>query len=141
MWSSEWRNVEGVRVGVVVPAGMNEEACYKRIETALQLINRTVPYRAARLRRDMRGILCFGTGRDASLGAYVPLYRICLVDPRHVVDAVVEAQDLARTILHEATHARLHRCGFPEAVVGSKRVEAVCERAERDFDRKNVRSS
>jgi hypothetical protein len=91
------------------------------------------------MRRDVRGILCFGTGRDAALGAYVPLFRTCLIDPRHVLDPHTSTLDLARTVIHEATHARLHEKGIREALKHSDRVEAICSRAERDLERKCTR--
>lgn len=133
--STEWREHDGIRVGVVVPRSMDTEICYGRILYALQLIEQTVPYRWQRLRRDVREVLCFGTGRNGGLGAYVPWSRTCLIDPRHLLDATVCPLDLAETILHEATHARLarHRC---VGAVAQERVEAICRRAERDLKRK-----
>jgi hypothetical protein len=86
------------------------------------------------MRADLSAVLCFGTGRDAALGAYVPLFRVALVDPRHVLDPSVSTADLAKTILHEATHARLHqRRAFKASSVRS-RVEALCDRTERAFE-------
>jgi hypothetical protein len=125
-----------MRVGVLVPTGFDEEECYARISAALHLIDSCVPYRARRMRRDVAAILCFGTGADAALGAYVPLFRVCLVDPRHVLNPRTSTLDIARTIIHEATHARLHMSGIRRALKPSERVEAICARAGRDVERK-----
>lgn len=140
MRAADWRLVKEVPIGVVVPTGMNEEYCYERIEEALWLIDSAVPYRFQRMRKDIRGILCFGTGRDSALGAYVPLFRVCIVDPRYVLDKRVTTDDIARTILHEATHARLHQSGIRRANLGGHRIEAVCVRAEEDYTRKRSAS-
>jgi hypothetical protein len=134
--SAEWRDHDGIRMGVVVARSMDEETCYGRIRFAVQIIEHCVPYRWKRMRRDVREILCFGTGRDAALGAYVPRSRTCLIDPRHVLDPAVSPLDLAQTILHEATHARLHRHVKCERLRHNERVEAICRRAERDLNDK-----
>ena len=130
--SAKWRVHDGIRVGVVVPSHMDSEMCYGRTLYALQLIERTVPYRWQRLRRDVREVLCFGTGRSSALGAYVAWSRTCLIDPRHVLDPAASPLDLAATILHEATHARVTGKGVKGALT-RERVEALCRRAERDL--------
>lgn len=136
MRAAEWRDMRGVPVGVVVPAHMNEGQCYERIGAALELIESAVPYRMRRMRKELRGVLCFGSGRDAALGVYVPMFRVCILDPRHVLNERVVLDDIARTILHEATHARLHQLGVRGATLGGRRIEALCVRAEQDYARK-----
>jgi hypothetical protein len=67
------------------------------------------------------------------------LFRICLVDPRHVADPAVGPPEIAKTILHETIHARLHRQRVQGTVVYDARNEAVCDWAEHDFDKKHRR--
>lgn len=130
---ADWRRLRGVRVGVVNPPGMDEEVCYERIERSIALIDMITPYWSGRLRRDISGILCFGTGRNPVLGGYMAIYRICILDPRHVLDPRARPVDVASTIVHEAKHARFHRRGIRRSQLGNVRIEAACARAERDF--------
>jgi len=63
---------------------------------------------------------------DHSLGA-------CELDPRFVLAETTSPEMIAATIVHEATHARLHRrgIGYEEDLRG--RVEAVCVRRQLAF--------
>ena len=53
------------------------------------------------------------------------------MDERYVASARLD--ELASTIVHETTHARLARCGFVYEESKRSRIETVCLRRERDF--------
>lgn len=58
----------------------------------------------------------------------------CVIDPRHLLDEANPPALIASWIVHEATHARLWRCGigYQEEELRA-RVEAVCFRREQAF--------
>ena len=136
-----WEDHNGIRIGAIVPQGMDEALCKKRIKFALDLLDGLTPYRTSRMRRDVREVLCVPTGRNRALGAYVPIFRSCLIDPWHVLDPETGPLDLAKTIVHESIHARLHHGGIGRAGLSSTRAEAICRRAETDLERKFARTA
>ena len=70
------------------------------------------------------------------LGRYDHALRACELDERFVLADTSRPEIIAATIVHEATQARLCRCGigYDEDVRG--RVEAVCLRRELAFAHK-----
>ena len=63
---------------------------------------------------------------DHSLGA-------CKLDPRFALAEPTSPEMIAATIVHEAAHARLHRCGIGDEEDLRGREEAVCVRRELAF--------
>jgi hypothetical protein len=57
----------------------------------------------------------------------------CVLDERYVASANTTIEDIASTIVHEATHARLWRRGFTYSQERRSRIEAICFRRERAF--------
>lgn len=130
---ASWEEVCGIKVGALPYREVSEEAQIEKIIHAVMLIDRVCPRTVRHMRRNIRGVLGLPTGRRMGDGAFVPLYRLCLVDPRYVGRADVDARDLAQLLVHEATHARLYRSGIRMTARNMERVEAVCSRAERRF--------
>ena len=62
---------------------------------------------------------------------------IRLVTLRHdyVVSLSTSAAEIASTLVHEGTHARLVACGFDYAPERRARIEAICARSEIAFAR------
>ena len=54
-------------------------------------------------------------------------------DPRYVLDEANSLEKIANSIVHEATHARLWRCGIGYQEELRAQVEATCFRRERAF--------
>jgi hypothetical protein len=99
--------------------GMDEVA-HARIALALDLIAAVDPRRFARIRRDMPNIRVIRAGG----GFFEAAIPTCVVDWPHVMwNPVVE---LAKTIVHEATHARLHRAGIDYPERWQRRIERRC---------------
>jgi len=102
-----------------------------RVEEALSLIRRYDRPRHDRLSRDLKRIwvrvLFYG------LGTYNEAFAACELDARFVLDETTSPELIAATIVHEATHLRLLRCGIGYEEAVRARVEAVCFRRELAF--------
>jgi hypothetical protein len=123
------RHVDGLWIGVWAPDA--SEFVLRRVEEALGLIKIYDRVRYDRLIRDLERVwvtpisgssACF----DHSIGA-------CELDPRFVLAETSLPEKIAGVIVHEATHARLHRCGIGYEEDLRARVEAVCIRRELAF--------
>ena len=101
-----------------------------RLAQALDLIASAVPRSYRRMRQDLAG---FVVERFPCRGAFFPRERECLVELTFTVNPAHGLAEIAASIVHEATHARVaHRCGpLPEAV--RPREERLCRRAELEF--------
>jgi uncharacterized protein YjaZ len=56
-----------------------------------------------------------------------------ILDERYVADPATTVEEIASTIVHEATHARLERYGIEYEEQRRARIEAICFRRERAF--------
>lgn len=109
--------------------GMDEVA-HARVALALDLIAASDPRRFERIRRDMPNIRVIRAG-GGFLEAAVPT---CVVDWPDVMWNPVA--HLAATIVHEATHARLHRAGIGYPAAWQRRIERRCVLEEIAFLRR-----
>jgi len=100
------------------------DAVLGRLDAVLDLIRRYQPRRYRLLQRDVAG---FVVQRYACRGAYLPPRRTCLVELTFLASPDFSDAQIAASIVHEATHARLHRLGL--ALTGAA-AERVCRRAE-----------
>ena len=128
---SHRREHRGFRILTLLPAneGMNEAAA-ARVTLALDLVAACDPRRFARIRRDMPVIRVVRTGG----GFYELVNRACVVDWTAIMWHPVT--HLAETIVHEATHARLHRMGVGHPRAWTARIERRCLREEVAFARR-----
>jgi hypothetical protein len=106
----------------------------RRIEDALALIEQCDSLSYSRVTRDLKRIwvnlVAVGNANfQRSLQA-------CVLDERYVLSETTTAERLALTIIHEATHARLERCGINYDEKLRPRIEAACRRRELAFTRK-----
>jgi hypothetical protein len=101
-----------------------------RLTQALELIASASPRRFQRLSSDLSGFL---VQRFPCRGAFFPAGRECLVELTFAVNATHSVAEIAASIVHEATHARIaSRCGsLPSSL--RAREERLCRRAELDF--------
>jgi hypothetical protein len=102
----------------------------QRLTAALDLIATYSPRRYRRLRRDLAG---FVVQRFACRGAFFPQSRECLVELTFTVNPGHALPEIAASIVHEATHARVATmCGArpPDRLA---REERLCRRAELEF--------
>ena len=98
----------------------------QRLTAALDLVARYAPARYRRLRQDLSG---FVVQRFACRGAFFPDTRECLVELTFTVNPRHGLPEIAASIVHEATHARVAAmCRRPQAE--RHREERLCRRAE-----------
>jgi hypothetical protein len=98
-----------------------------RLTAALDLIARYAPRRYRRLRRDLAG---FVVQRFACRGAFFPDSRECLTELTFTVNPHHGLSEIAASIVHEATHARVARMCRTRPADGLPREERLCRRAE-----------
>jgi hypothetical protein len=127
---SRHRSVHDVHIGVPWNEP-NRSIAERKLCAALDLIAATEPRRLSRMRRDVDRILI--TTVQTAWGQFHPPLRMCLLDEEHVCRPNITAEDIALTLVHEATHARLFAAGldYPPALRG--RIERVCMRQELVF--------
>jgi hypothetical protein len=129
-------HVRGVRVVVVNPRPDIETSfVLARLDEALALVEQHQPWRLAHLRRDLR---VMSVAPFPCRGAYFPTEHTVLTELSFLARApeFTPAQ-LASSIVHEGTHARVHRMGerlgFDWAGRDMAREERLCRRAELAF--------
>lgn len=123
--------VRGISVRVINSRpDIETGAVLDRLSHALDLIALYAPRRFRRMTQDLSGIVVH---RFACRGAFFPQTRECLVELTFTVNPDHTLPEIAASIVHEATHARVAaRCGMlPEAL--RPREERICRRAELDF--------
>jgi len=103
----------------------------QRVDDALRLIKQHAPLHYSRVIHDLQRVLIDVV--PGAIGSYQPSLNACVLDERFVLSETTALEDIASTIVHEATHARLqHRgIGYDEAI--RARVEAICMRREMNF--------
>jgi hypothetical protein len=131
LWLSEGRVVDGLWVGTGGTGESQSEEILHRVEQALFQIKTHDLRRYNRLRRDLARIWVRLQGGDR--GCYNSAVRACELDPRFVLRPSVTPSEVAVTIVHEATHARLEHCGISYSENRRHRIERVCFRQEIAF--------
>jgi hypothetical protein len=129
--SSRIKRVEGLWVGTGERKA-DTELVWRRVEGALALIKTYDRYRYARLLRDLERVWV-RVSAYGFLGCHNASINACELDTRYVLAETSSLETIASTIVHEATHARLWRCGIDYEESLRARVEAVCLRREIAF--------
>jgi hypothetical protein len=130
LWLSISRRIDGLWIGTT-QSGDKAEAALRRVEAALNLIKIYDRLRYDRLHCDIERV--WVVVLLGALGSYNERLRACQLDPRHVLAEDSTPEVIAATIVHEATHARLQRCGIGYEEERRSRIEAVCFRREAAF--------
>ena len=130
-----WLSVRSKRIDGLRVATWDERAdtelVWRRIEGGLWLIKTYDRLRYDRLHRDLERV--WVTLIPYGLGSYNHSINACQLDTRFVLAETTSPEVIASTIVHEATHARLMRCGIGYEEELRSRVEAVCWRREIAF--------
>ncbi|NEW98521.1 hypothetical protein [Rhodopseudomonas sp. BR0G17] len=124
---SVWRQVDGVLIG----GWSRNSELFDEAERALNLIKKHSPLDHARIVRELDRIwvnLSFH-----GLAEYVHSLKACVLDERFLADPVTTTEQIASTIVHEATHARIERYGIAYEEDRRARIEAICFRRELAF--------
>jgi len=128
--TAEGRVFDGLWIGVTNVGDHDSADILARVETALKVIRTYDPRRYHRLPQYLQRVWV-RLQVPGNLGAYNSVLAACELDLRYVVRPDVQPADLASTVVHEATHARLDRFGYTEPI--RARIEAACRDQERAF--------
>ena len=124
----ERRVVHGIPVRVInTRPEIATEQVIQRLSAALELIARYAPRRYRRLRQDLAG---FVVQRFACRGAFFTESRECLVELTFTVNPRHGLAEIAASIVHEATHARVARMCRTRPPEKHAQEERLCRRAE-----------
>ena len=127
----EHRTLHGVPVRILnTRPDIQTPHVVERLTAALDLIARYAPRRYRRLGRDISGFL---VQRFACRGAFFPDSRECLVELTFTVNPRHGLPEIAASIVHEATHARVARMCRTRAADQPPREERLCRRTELEF--------
>jgi hypothetical protein len=127
----EQRVVHGLPVRIVnTRPDIATEQVIQRLTAALDLIASHAPRRYRRLRKDFAGLV---VQRFACRGAFFPESRECLVELTFTVNPRHELPEIAASIIHEATHARVARMCRTRTPDQNAREERLCRRSELEF--------
>lgn len=124
---AESRFVDGLRIA----AESDDEAALQRVQAALGLIRTHDRRRYDRILKDIE--LIWIRLLPSALALCNDALRACEIDTRFVRDESTTPEMIAAAIVHEATHARLSRCGFAYDLERRQRIEAICVRRELAF--------
>lgn len=132
-WST-FRVVDGLWIGAYFQWNNDEGQGLYRIEQALNLIKAHDPVRYQRLLRDLERVWALMI--VGGLGQFDEALSACKIDQRFILDESKSAEQIAATIVHEATHARLATYGISYDEPIRHRIEAICIRREMAFARR-----
>ncbi len=128
LWISTGRYFDGLWVGTT---DSEPERSLRRVEDALRLIKQHNSLHYSRVIQNLERVWVhllpgYRAWYDASLGA-------CVLDERFVLLETTTLEEIASSIVHEATHAGLERWGIRYEEKERSRIEAVCLRRELNF--------
>jgi hypothetical protein len=109
-----------------------DEFTLQKAVEALKLIKTYDPLRYLRLLQDLDRVWVRPSVTNDLAGFNLRL-RACILSEEFVENDASSPQEIASSIVHEATHARLYECGIGYDESLRSRVEAVCFRRELAF--------
>ncbi|HET6779518.1 MAG TPA: hypothetical protein VFH26_11550 [Gemmatimonadales bacterium] len=128
---TEEHRIFGLRVRIENSrADIDSAEVLARLERALDLIATYAPRRLRRMKRDLDGIV---VRRFPCRGAFFHQERECLVELTFTVNPRHSLAEIAASIVHEATHARLATMCGPLPNHHRPREERLCRKAELEF--------
>jgi hypothetical protein len=128
LWLSRSRNVDGLWVGSIEGQPW---LGLRRVEDALALIKQHDPLNYSRICRNLERI--WVDILPDAIAHYDRSLNACVFDQRFVLAETTTLGSIAASIVHEATHARLERCGIKYEEKLRPRIEAVCVGRELAF--------
>lgn len=131
--NSERRDILGVRV--VVPADRHTaDAAFVKLASAFDLLQDHGRGSLDDIRRHTNGVFVWATA--GALGEWHRETRLVVLEETHVYREGTSARDIASTLVHESTHARLEAKGFTYSPERRERLEKVCFRRQLAFARR-----
>ena len=117
--------------GLWVGAEQGGERGLRRAEEALDIIKQHDRHRYNRIRGDIERV--WVRVIPGALARFNEALSACELDARFVLDEASPLEVIAAAIVHEATHARIARCGIAYEEDKRHRIEAICIRRELAF--------
>jgi hypothetical protein len=128
---AERRRIHGLPVRIInTRSDISTGLVTERLTGALELILTYAPRRFQRLQRDLNGII---VRRFPCRGAFFPDERECLVELTFTVNPRHTLGEIAASIVHEGTHARIAQMCGPLPQDKRAREERLCRKAELEF--------
>jgi hypothetical protein len=128
LWLSNGREIDGLWVGTTED---KPRPGLHRVEDALELIKHHSPLHYSRVTHNLERVWV-RLVPTANACYHAPL-RACELDVRFVLRETATLEEIASTIVHEATHARLERWGIGYHEKQRSRIEMICLRRELDL--------
>lgn len=126
LWLSTGRSIDGLWIGTTESKPW---PCLDRVESALHLIRDRDTLNYSRVLKYLDRI--WVRLIPSAQAHYERQLNACVFDQRFVVSETVE--EIASTIVHETTHARLERWGITYDEKVRRRIEAICIRRQLNF--------
>lgn len=121
---------DGIEVAMLSP-GKNYPAASLKIDQALNLIAEYDPRRYLQIRRDVKKI--WVSAAPGYCANWMDELQMCTIDSNYYYRDNISASEIALTIVHESTHARLCKLKIEYTEDIRDRVERVCIKSEIAF--------
>jgi hypothetical protein len=129
-WATEKRVLCGIPVTLInTRPDIDSELVFRRLDTALGLIERYQPNTFAQIKRDFTRI---HVARFPCRGAFFPDSRTCLTELTFIVNPEFTEAQVASSIVHEGMHARVHALEESDPTQRPDE-ERLCRQAELEF--------
>jgi hypothetical protein len=116
-------SLRGFDVRALMPQHREWSVIRDRLDAALGLLERHARPRYQMLQRDIQRVWVTGI---PSQGAFIADRAMCVLDFDFVTTEVTRPEEVALTLIHEGTHARLRRAGFGYDARIRPRIERLC---------------
>jgi hypothetical protein len=115
--------LRGFDVRAMMPGKDDWPLIGRRLDAATALLERYAPARLEMFRRDIKRIWVTGIPSRAT---FVREHGMCVLNFDFVTDESTRDEEIALTLVHEGTHARLARAGFGYGEKIRPRIERLC---------------
>lgn len=131
-WATENRTLRGIPVTLInTRPDIDSETVFRRLDTALGLIQQYQPHTFAQISQDFSSIRVV---RYPCRAAFYPDSRMCLVELTFSVNPEFTEAQIASSIVHEGMHARVYALGKSDPTERPDE-ERMCRQAELEFGR------
>jgi hypothetical protein len=127
-WFSTGSDIDGLWVGTTES---KPHPGLRRVEDALQIIKRHDSLHYSRAIHNLERV--WVRLLPTASACYDRSLKACILDERYVLLETTTLEQIACTIVHEATHAKLERWGINYYEKERSRIEAACLRRELNF--------
>jgi hypothetical protein len=121
-FASKGRVIDGVWIDAIDEG--DPDRARQKVEAAFALINQHDPIQYKRICRHLKRIWILFV--PAKSGCYDAGFDACLLNEKYVLSDSVSVENIASTIVHEATHARLRHWGIRYEEKQRSPLERIC---------------